>query len=300
MAHVYLVGYGAHRQSIEHMIELDKTGADATLFSPDAGLIDAQAWLLQLDYAAKSNPLFQAQLDQVKQTLLSVLPDVSDVRIVGPGARDAKATATPSSALVECETPYGWVPMDQLSLGYQSTLTWVVDLVARMYHRYPESENPLAEPVVVLIDELDLHLHPRWQREVIGYLSARFPKAQFIATAHSPLVVQAAEGANIAVFRREGDHVVIDQDHQNIRGWRVDQLLTSDLFGLESARSPEVAAQRARRIELLNTPQRSPAQEAELAKLREALSALPTESTPEKQRALDLLTQALGHLKAGP
>ncbi len=69
---------------------------------------------------------------------------------------------------------------------------------------------------MVLVDEIDLHLHPRWQRDLIGFLTARFPNAQFIATDHSPLIVQAAADANIALLRREGDHVVNDNNPETI------------------------------------------------------------------------------------
>ena len=61
-----------------------------------------------------------------------------------------------------------------------------------------------------LVDEIDLHLHPKWQREIIGFLTQRFPNTQFIATAHSPLVVQAAEDANVVLLKRTGDHVLIE------------------------------------------------------------------------------------------
>jgi transcriptional regulator with XRE-family HTH domain len=125
-------------------------------------------------------------------------------------------------------------------LGYKTLIAWMVDLASRMFDRYPDSPNPLAEPAVVLIDEIDLHLHPKWQRTLMSYLSERFPNTQFIATAHSPLVVQAASDANVVLLRREGDHVVIDNNMKDIHGWRVDQILTSDLFGLESARPPQL------------------------------------------------------------
>ena len=61
--------------------------------------------------------------------------------------------------------------MSALSLGYRTTAGWVVDLAWRFINRYPESPNPLAEPAVVLIDEIDLHLHPRWQLRIMKDLS---------------------------------------------------------------------------------------------------------------------------------
>ncbi|MFN8511351.1 MAG: hypothetical protein U0841_01890 [Chloroflexia bacterium] len=59
---------------------------------------------------------------------------------------------------VEAETPYGRVRLHNLSLGYRSFIAWILDFVSRMFERYPTSANPLAEPAVVLIDEIDLHI----------------------------------------------------------------------------------------------------------------------------------------------
>ena len=113
------------------------------------------------------------------------------------------------------------------------------DIASKMMEQYPNSDNPLKEPAIILIDEIDLHLHPKWQRTVIDKLSQHFPKAQFIATSHSPLIVQAAldKKANIVVCRKEGDKVVIDNNPDEVKGWRIDQILTSDLFELSSSKS---------------------------------------------------------------
>src|SRR5207245_6221696 len=134
-------------------------------------------------------------------------------------------------------TPYGCVARRQLGYGYRTLIAWMVDFASRMVERYPDSPDPLAEPAVVLVDEIDLHLHPSWQRQLLGHLTRCFPNTQFVATAHSPLIVQAASSvnANLAVLRREGDHVVIDNHPQAIRGWSLDHVLTSDFFNLPSA-----------------------------------------------------------------
>gem|GEM_PF-4408421 len=69
------------------------------------------------------------------------------------------------------------------------------------------------------------------------FLSGIFKQTQFIVTAHSPLIVQSApEEANIVLLKRQGDHVIIHNNEQLIKGWRIDQVLTSDLFDLPSAR----------------------------------------------------------------
>ncbi len=169
---------------------------------------------------------------------------------------------------------------------------WTVDLASRLFEKYPDSLDPLAEPAVVLVDEIDLHLHPAWQRQLISHLTRVFANTQFIVTAHSPLIVQGAVGANVAVLRREGDHVVIDNEVNSIRGWRVDQILTSDLFDLPSARPPDLDEKMTRRIELLSQPALTDADKREVEKLDMEIGDLPSgESSDDARRMLKLAEQ---------
>jgi len=172
-----------------------------------------------------------------------------------------------------------------------------VDFASRMFVRYPASENPLAEPAIVLVDEIDLHLHPRWQRSIMSYLSNLFPNTQFVATAHSPLVVQAATDANIVVLRREGDHVVIDNDPAIVRNWRVDQILTSELFGLESARPPQLDGLLRERERILGKSKLTKKDEARLEAIGAEIGGLPTGETPADIEAMDIVRRAAARLK---
>jgi len=296
-------GYGAVRRMGESLLtgnggadaRLDEAlfGASRSLFLEDADLINAEEWLVRKDYAAsKGQDKAAGQRDQVRELLLSVLPEdvVTDIRIPSPAERDDRA-------MVEFRTPYGWVPLTSLSLGSQTVIAWMVDLAARLYERYPDSRNPLAEPAVVLVDEIDLHLHPKWQRQIQGYLVGRFPNTQFIVTAHSPLVVQAASDANIALLRREKDHVVIDNDPGSIEGWRIDQVLTSDLFGLPTARGPEVERVLDERHKLARRKKRTKAQDRRLKELDDFVEGLPGEESPEDRKAMEIIRQAAGRIE---
>ena len=176
-------------------------------------------------------------------------------------------------------------------------IAWVVDFACRMVERYPDSPDPLAEPAVVLVDEIDLHLHPKWQRELIGFLTERFPNTQFIVTSHSPLIVQAASGANIALLKREGDHVVIENHPETIRGWRIDQVLTSELFGLETARPPDEEKLLLRRKELLTKPRRTKADREELEQIEEKLGPIPTGESFEQAQTMALIQESIAFLK---
>jgi predicted ATP-binding protein involved in virulence len=255
-------------------------------------LINAEEWLREVDYiASKSSEIqndYKKRFEIIKDVLINLLPDVKDIRISIPNENSPLPK-------VEFKTLDGWLFLYQLSLGYQTMIAWMVDLAAHLFNRYPESPNPIKEPAVVLIDEIDLHLHPRWQREIMRYLSERFTNTQFIVTAHSPLIVQAAEdeNANIVVLRREGDEVIIDQQPKAIHGWRVDQLLASDLFGLEGSRSPKSEERLKERDEILSKPYLSEADKNRL----EELKYIPMAESPEDIEAMSIIREAAQLLK---
>ena len=268
----------------------------ASLFRESTELYDAEDILLKLDHRAKSSERQDEDiLQRVKQILATVLPDIEDpekIHIRAPqvfGARKGPGG-------VQFETRYGMVPLSGLSLGYQTTLTWIVDLALRLYDRYPDSSNPLAEPGIVLIDNIDLHLHPRWQRRMMADLTRLFPTVQFIATAHSPLIVQAAENAKLVVLRELDGEVLMDDDHELVSAWRVDQILASDLFGVPT-RSKHIEDLRRERNELLDLPHRSESDENRLLSLREELDALPTAEDAEDRAAMELIREIANDLR---
>lgn len=288
-------GYGAGRRIGHRTSSDDRAGAEASLASlldDHSGLRDVEAWLLALDYSGQRSNEIGEQLkwlERVMRVLIDLLPgDVKDIRF-------GSTTGPAPEPRVEFRTPDGWVSIYELAYGYQTTLAWVVDLISRMMERHPNSPDPLAEPAVVLVDEIDLHLHPSWQRELVRKLPDRFPNTQFIATAHSPLIVQAAAevGANLAVLRREGDHVVIDNDVDRIRGWTVDQILTSNLFGLATARPPALEPKIARRSALLSKPTLTAKDEAEVKRLESEIGVLPGGATfDDAKRMLDIIEES--------
>jgi len=275
------------------------TDPAASLFSNSADLQDVQSWLLSADYAARRDVSgSERRLKRVEATLLALLPEVTGFEVKEDSGPDNDGFATP---LIQAMTPYGPVPFSQLSLGYRTMIAWTVDLASRLFKRYPRSENPLHEPAVVLVDEVDLHLHPRWQRQLMVHLTERFPNTQFIVTAHSPLVVQAAENQNLALLRREGDHVVIDNDIDHIRGWRIDQVLTSDLFGLETARPPAYDAVISKRTELRSRKLRggtlSGSEEKQLRSLDFQVRSLPAGESLEDAEAMEVIRRAAAKLR---
>lgn len=295
---LFIIAYGATRQMGNgSLTESKNKGSIESLFHPNIDLLNAEAWLLETDFAIKNSKgnikvFLENHYLKVKDTLKKLLPDIIDFRI-------KKITRENRQAAIEIKTPYGWVDMKNLSHGYQSFIAWVVDLAARLFDQYPYSKNPLEEPCIVLVDEIDLHLHPKWQRKVIQFLTDIFKNAQFIVTAHSPLIVQAAEDANIVLLRREGDSVKIynSMDKEVIRGWRVDQILTSDLFGLDSARPPKYDKALERKQNIIKKKRLTASDKKELENISKELEDLeiPNEAA---SNALEALKKATAILKS--
>ena len=287
--------YGAARKM--RTTSLRDEGSDdptSSLYDDLADLRNAEEWLLQLDYSAsKRSPIQREQAaarESVRKLLIDILPDVEDIRFAVPSSDEPRPT-------VEFKTPDGWLPLRYAGLGYRTAMAWIVDFASRLVERYPNSTDPLSEAAVALVDEIDLHLHPKWQRILMRHLSDRFPNVQFIVTAHSPLFVQAAEGANLVVLRREKDRVRIDNDVEAIRGWRVDQLLTRDLFELPSARPPRLDKLLEERRKLLTKGKLTAADRHRLEKLSDQIGALPGGETAEDAKTRALLERALNELR---
>ena len=275
--------YGASRRMDDGQLSgNNETGPCGSLFNDGAPLRNAEEWLLQLDYSASKAKVrsaeakrWKARLDQVQNILIDLLPDISGIRFKSPG----KSRPMPR---VEFKTSFGWVPLREIAYGYQSLIAWTVDLASRLVEAYPESDDPLAEPAVVLIDEIDLHLHPSWQRDLLKFLTEKFSNTQFIATAHSPLVVQAAPtvDANLALLERQDDQVIIRNDLESVRGWRIDQVLASDLYQT-STRTDDIQSLINERRRLLGKSKLTKEDKLRLESLGTEIGELPTGESPD-------------------
>jgi predicted ATP-binding protein involved in virulence len=119
------------------------------------------------------------ELEAVRNAISKMFPDITEPHIMLNPLRFAVKKGEEI------------LDITQLSDGYKTLLSLVIDLAARMALANPGITNPLNSPAIVLIDEIDLHLHPEWQRRVIGDLTTVFTKTQFILTTHSPYIVES-------------------------------------------------------------------------------------------------------------
>lgn len=288
-----VLGYGAGRKRGKGTLDsVSAAGPLESLFEEDAPLCDAEELIQQLDYAALRRKTQRARrhYQVMVQMIAELLPDVGDPKNIivhGP------SPLTPSGKSgVHAKTPYGEVPIEKLSFGYQTMTAWLADIGWRLFRHYPESLNPLCEPAIVLVDEIDLHLHPRWQRQLHDRLEQHFPAVQFIATAHSPLMAQAFISGNLAVVHQVGDHADVENDPTVVAGWRIDEVITSELFGLASPYSPDIEALLVEQRELVAKGDRSRTEEARLKEITRALLDVPKERLPEDNKAMDIIRRA--------
>jgi hypothetical protein len=148
----------------------------------------------------------------------------------------------------------------------------------------------------VLIDEIDAHMHPRWQQTIVPKLSRSFPRIQFIATTHAPLIVAGLPVSQVIRFDRnpEGKVVRLRVEEDMTKG-RTDQLLTSNLFGLDTTLDQTTQGVISEMQRLMVKPARSRKEEKRLEQLRRDLTLhIPVAlETPPERRAFELVNALL-------
>lgn len=116
--------------------------------------------------------------------------------------------------------------LEQLSEGYRSMVTLIIDLVRRAFKLNPQLSDPLSVDGIVLIDEIELHLHPRWQQKVIGDLCTLFPNIQFVVTTHSPQVLTTVRGESIRTISCQESHAgMVDSPYGAESGRVMEEIL---------------------------------------------------------------------------
>jgi energy-coupling factor transporter ATP-binding protein EcfA2 len=227
----FACGYGAFRRLSGNSQDADKlflagrrSARFVTLFREDSGLAGATIWLVRLYNTARDG-------DEKSARSLDLARHVLERDFLAEEAR-LVVDAVEARLKIGDREPIGFY---DLSAGYRSMLALGVDLLRWLVDAFPESANPLEERGVVLIDELDAHLHPQWQRQIGEWLLAKFPRLQFIVVTHSPFLARVQPEGNILLHRREG-RVVAETGPARVADWRIEQVLT-DLFDLPTVRS---------------------------------------------------------------
>jgi hypothetical protein len=258
-------GYGPFRrlsggsEASNSIVSAERRAARfVTLFKEDAALTNAMKWLTDLHNTARDGDRENARiLETVKRAIAEkFFPEAAELIVT------AKAAFLRRNGKTQ-------ILFQDLSDGYRSMLALSIDMLRWLVAAFPNVEDPLKCPGIVLIDELDTHLHPSWQRTIGHWLREKFPKVQFIIATHSPFIAQVAdhvkpiEASDPDEITSPGNIRLIETDNgvksrpsdEHARLLGPEQILQSDLFDMNTVLAPPVEAKISRFKELLKKEQ---------------------------------------------
>lgn len=286
----FVVAYGASRRlsndsslSFENE-QFGRFNNIKNLFFNSYSLNPLASWIIDLDYQNG-----EKGISLIKNTLNNFLPGTSFHSI------------DKHKKQVLFQTADGIVPLDQLSDGYQNMAAWIGDLLYRVTQSFHDYNKPLETRGILLIDELDLHLHPKWQRKLIEFISNKLPNFQIIAATHSPLTAQQADEDELYALKRdeENNKISIIPFVGSPRKLLINQLLMTPVFGLDTDESLEVEkTKRAYDNLQSNFDNLNDAEKEELKIVKKKLKlTLPQRDIPESSdKEIDLLKRIEKHL----
>ena len=243
--------YGAFRQYQKQVRRYSPGNSVINLFDSTALLSNPEKWLLGLK---------QAEFDSVVRTLRDILSIEGEFEVMERDFAHQRcliATA-PAGSRGFCRTP-----LSLASSGYRSVLAMVCDIIQGLMNRRinPNFERLETAQAVVLIDEVEAHLHPRWKIQIMGALRSALPNVTFIATTHDPLCLRGMRDGEVIVMQRVASEdnpdsawpVMVEQVVRlpNVSQLTIEQLLTSDFFSLSSTDQPDTERELAMFADLL-------------------------------------------------
>jgi hypothetical protein len=226
----FFVGYGAGRRT-EEKSNVDASGRRKSgtararrlrsLFDEDATLVPLSYWLPS--YLSR-NPGRGKQVVE----LLRAITGEEHYTFTGELERDEYLFRKGDQL----------VPFPALSDGYKAFFGWLGDLLYHVCNTAPSGKKLVDNRGIILIDEVDLHLHPSWQMEVLPRLSRGLPNIQFIVTSHSPLIAGSLQWVNIVVLEPgAAQSSTLERKPVAIHGLDADQVLVTPFFALQTTRA---------------------------------------------------------------
>lgn len=295
----FLAGYGPFRrlslaptEAQRLMMTPGRPASLASLFREEASLSEAVLWLQQL-YLRRLEG--SAESGDVEQSVLRLLDDglLPEGMTVQRVTSDGLWVRTPSGSEL---------PLRSLSDGYRAVAALVLDLVKQIFQTYGNLTRISSSPRiafghqgVVMIDEIDVHLHVSWQQTIGFWLKEHFPNIQFIVSTHSPFICQAADEKGLVRLAAPGEderaRIVEGELYNRIVNGTADDAVLTDLFGLETPYSARSAEMREEAAELESKAAKAKISEKEESRLRELQSSLPRTLSKDVADALLNLTR---------
>jgi PAS domain-containing protein len=281
----FVCGYGAGRYGIGPDSGRSYRIADSvtTLFRYEETLIDPELTLRRLE-SLLGTEVYSRTIRGLKRALGLSQEDSIELR--------------PSGGIVlSGPTVGGHVPLEGWADGYRLTFSWILDLYAWALRAGSLDEEGHIEGIL-LVDEIEQHLHPSMQAEILPRLSELLPKMQIFVTTHSPLVALDAKPEELVVLRRDGDRVVAEDHVPDFSGYSAEDMLSDPrLFDTEVYGS-ETREKLSEYHALASVPkeERSPEQRRQLRSLATEISSLegPRERENETSRLLKELMAKYG------
>jgi len=216
--------YGPSRLTLQ---EREARNEESRRSEPLYSLFNTDGLLLNIEYRLFISSLKDiAKFEKIKNLLMCVVPDLKDVFI-----KDEEIFYVEKSPEDESYKP---VKFNELAAGYKSVIAMVGDIYLRLSKHQPEKEIKELGGIV-LIDELDVHLHPKWQRKLPKLLSDAFPKVQFIASTHSPIPFLGApkNAVFLKVDRTPEEGITCERIDIDVTNLTPNLILTSPIFGFD-------------------------------------------------------------------
>jgi predicted ATPase len=267
---IFACGYGAARRSFgtRDIGEYATIDSVYTLFNYDTPLQNPELVIRRLlgrsDSRATQKGTRTATTRRLLESIASILMlDRNAIKLTNRGLTVHGAWGS-------------FQPVGGLGDGFQATLSWLMDFVgwAILYDNQVARGKSIRG--IVLLDEIEQHLHPRWQREIIKLLHDHFPDVQFIVTTHTPMCAigttdLSSDECELIKLERTANGVVACENIEPPRGQRADQILTSFLFELPTTADDRTIARIARFNQLQVKTARSQSEERELRAISSAL-----------------------------
>lgn len=237
---------------------------------PDPRMDKVKQWLLNLDYwikDARDKKEDWERYERLRDTFFAAIHKLATGTTVDYAGIESQTFE------VKVTTAEGTLPLEALSQGTAALLGWIGILLQRLYEMPDTSVPPAQRYALVMIDELDAHMHPAWQQALIPHLKTLFPNIQFLATTHSPFLAVGRRASEIVRLARDlktgkvhGEPVEYDTKKMGVAN-----VLTSYLFGLESAVDYDLQRDLRRKRKLATKPKLTGAERFELASLTKRL-----------------------------
>jgi energy-coupling factor transporter ATP-binding protein EcfA2 len=271
---IFVCGYGAARRAFSTKDYDEYAAIDAvySLFNYDISLQNPELVLWRINRLTR-RIRSEADYERYRDKTKGFLDSIASILMLEPGA-----VALTKSGL-SMKGPWGdFQSVGGLADGYQATLAWIADLLGWAY-LYNDGRPLTRISGIVIIDEIEQHLHPRWQRKIIGLLRRQFPYIQFIATTHTPMCAIGTtelddSECELIVLERHELEVRAVENFKPPRGQWADQVLTSRLFKLPTAGDEGLLEATSRYNQLMSKEREtmSPGERREAAQIHAMLS----------------------------